>query len=806
MKHSFIFLTILLILISGNLFTALSDPATPGDLDPTFDGDGLAMTNIGQMSASGLGVVVQPDGKIVTAGNVALGDLGGTERDDFFVVARYNGDGSPDTSFNENGTFIKNITSSFDGAIAIALQPDGKIVAAGNVGWYPGDFALMRLDAAGHLDQSFGNGGLVTATLTNSADTFFAVAIQSDGKIVATGRSMGISSSTLVTVRYNPDGSLDASFGNGGIVLTNAGNSAFDLIIQPDNKIVVAGTGNCAFVTIRYNNDGSLDTGFGVNGIVSDAIGNGCTNEGRAASLQPDGKIVVAGNARSSMPGASSDVTVIRYLSDGSRDTSFGSNGFVMTNINGDDSVGTGSLVIEPGGKIMVGGMTGDPHISLVRYEGNGALDATFGNGGIVIDTTQGIGLVYDITQQSNGQIVRTGITSYYGDEMFSLARYNSDGSLDTAFGDEGIVTDMVDGFDFVYDVALQADHKIVAVGQTYWGFYNASDMMLVRYLSDGRVDSNFGDEGIVVSDLGAYYELATSVTLQTDGKVLVAGITGNGTLCDAVLLRYDAGGNLDLSFSGDGIVTMDTNNTCNQALNPGLFSYTAITPDITEGYWHGIWETECEYIICGQINFTHDAAQNIVTGTFADGAGTLVGIFEGILLSGTWSAGGEVGSFDFWITTDGTTWYGNWNKSYYWCGYRTGGESPTPCGVATWSGDWLTECSSSCETITFTQNGELVEGVYANGEGTITATASYTALTGNWFQGSGDGTMAFFMQNEGVQFNGNWSEQTGWCGHREGSGFPDPCYAEQSLVFQPLILATLQPILPVIPLPTATP
>ena len=223
-------------------------------------------------------------------------------------------------------------------------------------------------------------------------------------------------------------------------------------------------------------------------------------------------------------------------------------------------------------------------------------------------------------------------------------------------------------------------------------------------------------------------------------------------------------------------------------------------------GYWHGIWETECEYLLCGQINFTHDAAQNIVTGTFAEGAGTLVGIFENNLLTGTWSASGETGSFDFWITPDGTTWYGNWNKSYYWCGYRTRGEAPTPCGVATWSGDWLTDCSSSCETITFTQNGEFVEGVYAGGEGTISATASYTTLNGNWFRGSGDGTITFFMQNEGVQFNGNWNEEVGWCGYREGGGLPDPCYAEQVFIFQPLILVTLQPFLPVIPLPTATP
>ena len=127
-------------------------------------------------------------------------------------------------------------------------------------------------------------------------------------------------------------------------------------------------------------------------------------------------------------------------------------------------------------------------------------------------------------------------------------------------------------------------------------------------------------------------------------------------------------------------------------------------------------------------------------------------------------------------------------------------------CGVATGSGDWLTECSSSCETVTFNQNGEFVEGVYAGDEGAITATASYTTLSGNWFRGSGDGAITFFMQHEGVQFNGNWIEEVGWCGHRAGSCLPDPCYAEQVFIFQPLILVTLQPFLPILPLPTPTP
>lgn len=237
-----------------------------------------------------------------------------------------------------------------------------------------------------------------------------------------------------------------------------------------------------------------------------------------------------------------------------------------------------------------------------------------------------------------------------------------------------------------------------------------------------------------------------------------------------------------------------------------------SLTPSATAtfpaGYWHGVWETECEYLVCGEITFTHIADQNTVTGTFAEGAGTLVGIFEANWLQGTWSAGGESGTFDFWITPSGDTWYGNWNKSYDWCGYRPGGSAPEPCGIASWYGDWDTDCSTSgCGTMSLEQNGQFVEGTYADGDGTMSALADGTMLTGDWFRGAGTGELAFYMENEGVQFSGNWNENFEWCGRRGGAAFPDPCLNQGNFIFvPPIILVTLQPILPVIPIITLTP
>ncbi|MBK9054167.1 MAG: protein kinase [Chloroflexi bacterium] len=225
-------------------------------------------------------------------------------------------------------------------------------------------------------------------------------------------------------------------------------------------------------------------------------------------------------------------------------------------------------------------------------------------------------------------------------------------------------------------------------------------------------------------------------------------------------------------------------------------------------GFWHGIWETECEYLICGEVVLTHVADQNTVSGSFAEGAGTLVGIFEDNWLKGTWSASGQNGSFDFWIAPDGQTWYGNWNKSYDWCGYRSGGTAPEPCGVSSWYGDWDTNCGASgCAVLTLEQNGEFVEGTYANGEGTVVGTVDRHVFRGDWFRGSGTGALEFFMRDEGTQFAGNYNDEFAWCGHRTGAAFPDPCLDQGiTIILPPIILVTLQPILPIIPLPTATP
>ncbi|MCL4870113.1 MAG: protein kinase [Anaerolineae bacterium] len=234
------------------------------------------------------------------------------------------------------------------------------------------------------------------------------------------------------------------------------------------------------------------------------------------------------------------------------------------------------------------------------------------------------------------------------------------------------------------------------------------------------------------------------------------------------------------------------------------------VTPTETPfpaGYWHGVWESDCEHLACGRLSLTHRSDQNIVTGSFANGAGTLVGITEANHLTGTWSAGGQTGSFDFWVTPSGDTWYGNWNKSYDWCGYRAGGSAPDPCGIATWYGTWQTDCGAAgCNTLTLEQNGQFVEGAYANGQGRVEGLVDGTAFTGNWFRNNTNGSIGFYMIDEGTQFQGNYNNNNAWCGHRTGAALPSPCLGQAVIVLPPIIVITLQPVLPVQPILTLWP
>ena len=375
-----------------------------GTLDLSFNSTGYRYEDFGGGSNEGLAVAVQPDGKIVVAGRADGISGSGTD----FAIVRYNSGGSLDTSFGTGGKVTTAIGpgTSQDIAYAVAIQADGKIVAAGQaeVSGAGTDFGIVRYNADGSLDTSFGTGGKVTTAFgtATSGDIANAVAIQPDGKIIAAGFADDVAGSgaDFALARYNADGSLDASFGVGGKTTTpvNAGtlgDFAQAVVIQPNGMIVAAGWTEDAsglsvdFALVRYNSNGSLDLTFDGDGKVITSIGSSTTLAFAASvAIQADGKIVAAGLADDESLGA--DFALVRYNTDGSPDASFDSDGIVTTAIvpgaHGDFAQ---SIVIQPDGKIVAAGFTDDvsggpgTDLAIVRYNTNGSLDSSFNTDGI---------------------------------------------------------------------------------------------------------------------------------------------------------------------------------------------------------------------------------------------------------------------------------------------------------------------------------------------------------------------------------------------------------------------------------------
>lgn len=407
----------------------LSVSAAPGDLDPTFGSGGKVTTAIGSLNDVGHGVVVQSDGKIVVAGQAFFGGKGD------FALVRYNPDGSLDTSFNGSGKVTTAIGSVADLAQEVALQSDGKIVVAGSSNnGANGDFALVRYNSDGSLDTSFNGTGKVTTDFNGRTENGRSIAVQNDGKIVVAGESSNGSNDDFALARYNPDGTLDLSFGGGtGRVTTSIGNGedrAHSVVVEADGKIVVAGEAhngsNFDFAVVRYTDAGVLDTSFGGGtGKVITPIGSS-NDFGERMAVQADGEIVVVGRSSS---GGTNDFAVVRYTDTGALDVSFGGGtGRVTTPIGtGDDEAR--SVAFQSDGKIVVAGHSGggvSHDFAVVRYLDTGALDSSFGGGTGRVTTAIGGGdeRAYSVAVQVDGKIVLAGYSYNGSNADFAVVRY----------------------------------------------------------------------------------------------------------------------------------------------------------------------------------------------------------------------------------------------------------------------------------------------------------------------------------------------------------------------------------------------
>src|SRR3989440_6694764 len=416
--------------------------AVDGDLDPTFGTDGKVLTDFDHSTDIAYAVAVQTDGKLVVVGT-PYRDNDFSNED--FAVARYNPDGTLDKTFGVGGK----VQTDFPGLAAVAssvvVQPDGKIVVAG--GAFPlftflGDFKVVRYNSNGALDTSFGDSGIVTTTFPEGSYAF-DVALQADGKIIAAGTvfvdfNPGDSSNTdFALARYNPDGTPDATFGNGGQVSTDflgLEDDAFSVLIQPDGKIVAVGSANDPatfydFAAVRYLTNGAIDTTFGVAGKVHTDFGDQNFDRARAATLQPDGRIVAAGFAISQNGGVQ-NFAIARYASNGVLDLTFGTDGITQIDF-GSCCQSANKVLLQPNGKIITVGYanteSSDSDFLLARLTSAGSLDPSFGAGGKVRTSFGDLnGGANGAVFQPDGKIVAVGFQAtrlkLFAD--FAIARY----------------------------------------------------------------------------------------------------------------------------------------------------------------------------------------------------------------------------------------------------------------------------------------------------------------------------------------------------------------------------------------------
>lgn len=407
----------------------------------------------------------------------------------------------------------------------------------------------QAINLDGLVDQTFGNGGIVTTNIGGANDTAYAAAIQSDGKIIAVGSTDKNGQNDWALVRYQTNGAIDPTFGTNGVVITNPGgtaNVANACVLQPDGKIITVGWVRNAgpgydWAIARYNSNGTLDTSFGTNGITITSLG-GSHDEPYACLLQPDGKIIVIGDSDPAIA-FNYDFAIARYKTDGTIDTSFGTNGITITNLGGTSDIAFAG-VIQPDGKIVVAGQTnrngGDFDFALVRYKTDGTLDTTFGTNGT---TTTSVGgntdEAYACALQPDGKIIAAGHTNVNGGRDFVIVRYSSEGIIDSTFGTNGITITNVGGTDDrAHACVLQPDGKTIIAGFTNRNAGNF-DFALARYQTNGTIDPTFGTNGIVVTSLGGATDKSTACTLQPDGKIVVVGYANPNGGSDFAVARY---------------------------------------------------------------------------------------------------------------------------------------------------------------------------------------------------------------------------------------------------------------------------
>jgi uncharacterized delta-60 repeat protein len=428
--------------------------------------------------------------------------------------------------------------------------------------------ALASAQTYTALDTTFGTGGEATTAAGVGDSIIYASQVMADGRIIVAGISTNGGNTDFALARYTVGGILDTTFnGNGGnpvITDFNGGNDqANSLVLQIDGKIVVAGftatipvapaSPVYSFAVARYNTDGSLDTTFGTGGQVD-------ADAGAANSVLVDsnGKIVVVGGTTpianptflNSTSLTNGSFKVVRYNTDGSSDATF-NGGSVTTTIT---SLATSyygcasSAALDASGKIVVAGSVSpnsgvNSYFAVARYTSTGILDATFGTGGMVLTSFTGYDTVKSVMIQTDGKIVVAGNTGNGYSSQIAIARYNTNGTLDTTFGTGGKVTTTIAGYDVANSV-IQLDGVILVAGSSSNG--SNSNFALACYNPNGSLNTNFTSTGTLTTDFFGSTDAVQSLAVLGSGEIVAAGYANNGTQNEFAVARYLVGGSLN--------------------------------------------------------------------------------------------------------------------------------------------------------------------------------------------------------------------------------------------------------------------
>lgn len=560
MKTSLMKLRTLALIPALFLLQTLVALAAAGDLDTSFAGTGMLRVGFGHSPDNGRAVALTADGKILMAGN---------SDSQTAILARFDTNNVLDTSFGDNG-HVEIRLPNFGTIVTMALQPDGKIVLGGNVfagtaGNY--DYLILRCNADGTLDTSFGGGdGIVTTEFEGYQDECNSITIQPDGKIVAAGKEtvpgQVVTSSHLIMTRYNPDGSLDTGFGSSGRViqtLASGYNTWANAVIQEgDGNLLVAGFAN-QFAVFRYTTNGALDGNFGSGGIVT------CPGyQAQAITIQSGGIIVgdPAMIVAAGIHNVQDQVVLARMNFSGVLDTNLNGTGSVtIPSLSSSQIAGVAAFnPFRSPKKILISGylLGGAGHdFFTAKFNYNGTLDSTFGAGGIAKTDLGGDDYAYGMVIQPGTKILLAGTSStdFYNPD-FALARYNyTDGSLDTTFNGTGIlIQNLGNRAAEAHGAAIQADGKIIVAGSCDLGFDSA--VAICRLNPSGDLDTSFGDAGKVISTIGAEHSEADAIALQPDGKIVIAGSAyDDADLQSVMVARFLPTGILDPSFGTNGFV-----------------------------------------------------------------------------------------------------------------------------------------------------------------------------------------------------------------------------------------------------------